>query len=58
VFVVVAVAFAVGGDVREMGGGGWIGMAWEAAEETPAESFAAVEEAFEGDGAGAGAVLE
>ncbi len=55
VFVVVAVAFAVGGDVGELGSGG---VGAETAEEAFAEGFAAVEQAFKGDGAGAGAVVE
>ena len=54
--VVVAVAFAVGGDVRELGGIAGAGV--EAVEEAVAEGLAAVEQAFESDGAGAGAVVE
>ena len=57
VAVVVAVGFAVGGDVDELGfGGGLVGV--EAGEEAAGEGFAVVEEAFEGDGAGGGAVVE
>ena len=59
VLVVVAVAFAVGGDVGELGDLGIAGRGgMEAGEETAAEVFAAVEQAFEGDGAGAGAIVE
>ncbi len=59
VLVVVAVAFAVGGDVGELGGCRDRRARWvEAGEEAVAEVFAAVEEAFEGDGAGGGAVVE
>ena len=57
VAVVVAVAFAVGGDVGELGfviAGGCV----EAGDEAAAKVFAAIEEAFEGDGAGAWAVVE
>ena len=52
----VAVAFAVGGDVDEFGFGG-VGGA-EAADQGAGEVFAGVEQALEGDGAGAGAVVE
>jgi hypothetical protein len=55
VFVVVAVAFAVGGDVGELG---FAGVGVEAGEEAAGEVFSAAEEAFEGDGAGVGAVVE
>jgi hypothetical protein len=59
VFMVVAVAFAVGGDVGELGGLGIAGGGgMEAGEKTLAEVFAAVEQAFEGNGAGVGAIVE
>ena len=59
VLVVVAVAFAVGGDVGELrlvGESARGGV--EAVEQAAAEVFAGVEQAFEGDGAGGGAVVE
>ena len=56
VFVVVAIAFAVGGDVDELGGCGGVGG--EALDEAGGEDFAGVEEALEGDGTGGGAVVE
>ena len=57
--VMVAVAFAVGGDVGDLGDFGIAGRERvEAGEEAFGEVFAAVEEAFEGDGAGGGAVVE
>ena len=59
VFVVVAVGFAVGGDVGELGAvmrAGGLGL--EAGEETLAELFPGVQQAFKGDGAGVGAVVE
>ncbi len=55
VFVVVAVAFAVGGDVRDLGAGA---VVVESAEEAPGEVFAVVEQAFKGDGARVWAVVE
>jgi hypothetical protein len=55
--MVVAVAFAVGGDVGELWGVRVSGGA-EAGGEAPAEVFAAVEQAFKGDGAGGGPVVE
>ncbi len=55
--VVVAVGFAVGGDVRELGGvvgaGGLVKP-----PRSVAEVFAGVEQAFKGDGARGGAVVE
>ncbi len=59
VAMVVAVTLAVSGDVGELGfaGIGWIGR-MEAAEQTAAEVLAGVEQAFKGDGTGAGAVVE
>ncbi len=56
VFVVVTVAFAVGGDVDELGAALALGL--ESAKEALGEGFAAVEQAFECDSAGAGAVVE
>ncbi len=57
--VVVSVGFAVGGDVGELGGLGVSGRGRvEDGEEPVGEVDAAVEEAFEGDGAGGGAVVE
>ncbi len=58
VLVMVAVALAVGGDVRDLRGFGIAGRGWVEGEETFGEVFAAVEEPFEGDGAGAGTVVE
>ena len=59
VFVMMAVALAVGGDVGYLGRFGVVGRSWiEDGEETLAEVFAAVEKAFEGDGARARAVVE
>ena len=58
VLVMVAVAFAVGGDVGELGASVVGGGGMEAGEQAAGEVFAAVEEAFEGDGAGVGAVVE
>src|ERR1700677_3020082 len=59
VFVMMTVALAVSGDVRDLCGfriAGRGGM--EAGEETLAEVFAAVEQALKGDGAGVGAIVE
>ena len=57
--VMVTVAFAVGGDVGDLRGFGIVGRRRvEAGDEAFAEVFAAVEEAFEGDGAGGGAIVE
>ena len=57
VLVVVAVGFAIGGNVDELGFGGWfIGV--EVGEETAGKGFAVVEETLEGDGAGGRAVVE
>jgi hypothetical protein len=61
VLVVVAVALAVGGDVGELGGSSGAESAvveWKPIEQAAAEVFAAVEQAFKGDGAGGGAVVE
>ena len=57
VLVVVAVALAVGCNVGELRGGGRP-VAVEAADEAASEVFAGVEQALEGDGARAGAVVE
>ena len=53
----VAVALAVGGDVDELRLAAVCRSA-EAAEQALGEVFAAVQQAFEGDGAGDGAVVE
>ena len=53
--VVVAVAFAVGGDVDELG---FVALGFEAADEALREAFTAVEQSFKGDGAGAWSVIE
>jgi hypothetical protein len=55
VAVVVAVAFAVGGDMDDLRVGA-VGL--ESAEEALGEAFAAVQEAFEGNGAGARSIVE
>ena len=52
--VVVTVAFAVGGDVRQLGLGG----VFEAGLESRGKVVAGVEQAFKGDGAGGGSVVE
>jgi len=57
VLVVMSVAFAVGGDVGQLGLIGMLGVV-ETAEQAASEVFAGVEKAFEGDGAGAWAVVE
>ena len=59
VLVMVAVTFAVGGDVGELGFAAGVGGVWaEAVKQAAAEGFAGVEQALKGDGAGGGAVVE
>ena len=63
VLVVVAVALAVGGDVGELsfgfGLGGDVGQGRaEAVQQAGAEGFAAVQQAFEGDGAGGRGIVK
>ena len=56
--VVVAVAFAVGGDVGELRASDRWRCRCGSREQAAGEVFAAVEQAFEGDGAGGRAVVE
>ena len=59
VLVVVAVAFAVGGDVGELGAAGAVGgVGRKPSSRRLPKCFAAVEQAFKGDGAGGGAIVE
>ncbi len=55
IFVMVTVALAVGGDVHDLR---FAAVGFEAADQALGESFAVVQQAFEGDGAGARAVVE